>query len=57
MDGALLIRLEPLEDPEGLAEIRTSIGVLRGPDCQVTISHAHETGAVGLDNKAALQEA
>jgi len=57
MDGALVIRLGPADDPERLAEIFTSTGVLRGPDCEVTISYAHETVAADLVEETALQEA
>lgn len=42
MDGALLIRLGPEDETQRGAEIATSTGVLRGPDCAVTISYAHE---------------
>jgi uncharacterized protein (TIGR02677 family) len=42
MDGSLLIRLGPAEETGRLAEIVTSFGVLRGPDCEVTISNALE---------------
>jgi uncharacterized protein (TIGR02677 family) len=57
MDGALLIRLGPANDSGRLAEIFTSTGVLRGPDCEVTISYAHETVAVDLVEETSLQEA
>ena len=42
MDGGLLIRLGPAEEKDGYAEIMTSNGVLRGPDCEVTITYVHE---------------
>jgi uncharacterized protein (TIGR02677 family) len=42
MDGALIIRIEAADDSAPLVEIVTSIGVLRGPDCEVTISYAQE---------------
>ena len=42
MDGALLIRLGPSDERNGHAEIVTSDGVLRGPDCEITIWYAHE---------------
>lgn len=42
MDGALLIRLGPAEEEERWAEIVCTDGVLRGPDCEITISFAHE---------------
>jgi uncharacterized protein (TIGR02677 family) len=57
MDGALLIRLGPVYDPERLAEIFTSTGMLRGPDCEVTISYAHETLAVDPIEETPFQEA
>jgi len=56
MDGALLIRLGPAYDSERLAEILTSTGVLRGPDCEVTISYAHETAAADLVEETSLQK-
>lgn len=56
MDGALLIQLGPADDPGRLAEIFTSTGVLRGPDCEVTISYSHETEAVDLVEQTALEE-
>jgi hypothetical protein len=46
MDGALLIRLGPAEEADRSAEIVTSDGVLRGPDCEITIWYAHEAAAV-----------
>ena len=49
MDGALLIRLGPEDDPVRMAEIVTSTGLLRGPDCEVTISYAHATPPTGTD--------
>lgn len=57
MDGALIIRLGPAEDLTALAEIRTSEGVLCGPDCEVTISYAR--GAVSEESSfdRQLQEA
>lgn len=42
MDGALRIRLGPADPSRPMAEIVTSTGVLRGPDCEVTISYTHE---------------
>ncbi|HEY0790163.1 MAG TPA: TIGR02677 family protein [Chthoniobacterales bacterium] len=48
MDGALLVRLGPEDDPVRLAEIVTTTGVLRGPDCEVTISYAHLTPAAKM---------
>lgn len=57
MDGSLLIRLEPVDDPETMAEIRTSIGVLRGPDCQVTILPAHEAVLAGSATQTAFADA
>jgi uncharacterized protein (TIGR02677 family) len=56
MDGALVIRLGPANDREQLAEIHTSDGVFRGPDCEVTISYAHETVAVDLVGETTLHE-
>ena len=47
MDGALLVRLGPADDGGRLAELVTSDGILRGPDCEVTISYAHEAATVG----------
>ena len=44
-DGALLIRLGPADEDGRLAELVTSDGVLRGPDCEVTISYAYEAAA------------
>ncbi len=41
MNGALQIQLGPTEQPERSAEIKTSIGILRGPDCEVTIGYTH----------------
>lgn len=46
MDGALLIRLGPAEEADRCAEIVTSDGVLRGPDCEITIWYAHEAPSV-----------
>jgi uncharacterized protein (TIGR02677 family) len=43
MDGSLLIRLGPADETGRFAEIVTSLGVLRGPDCEVTISYARES--------------
>src|SRR5271166_848392 len=40
MDGALIIRLGPSDPTAPLAEIVTTTGILRGQDCEVTISHA-----------------
>jgi uncharacterized protein (TIGR02677 family) len=57
MDGALVIRLGPANAPEQLAEIHTSNGVFRGPNCEVTISYAHEMVAVDLVEEPALHEA
>jgi uncharacterized protein (TIGR02677 family) len=56
MDGALLIRLGPAEDPARLAEIVTSTGTLRGPDCEVTISHAPGKRPVDLAEETAVLE-
>jgi len=53
MDGALIIRLGPAEDSAQLAELVTSTGILRGPDCEVTIFYAY--GAPESD--AELEEA
>jgi uncharacterized protein (TIGR02677 family) len=40
MDGASVIRLGASDEAAPVAEIVTSTGVLRGPDCEVTISPA-----------------
>lgn len=56
MDGALMIRLGPVDNPEELAEILTSTGVLRGPDCEVTISYAHETVPTDQIEETSLQK-
>ncbi|MEP6672523.1 MAG: DUF2397 family protein, partial [Chthoniobacter sp.] len=48
MDGALLIRLGPTEEKDGYAEIITSNGILRGPDCEVTIRYVHEVAIEDL---------
>jgi uncharacterized protein (TIGR02677 family) len=48
MDGALAIRLSPADDLECEAEIVTSTGSLRGPDCEVTIHYAHEIAVLDL---------
>ena len=56
MDGALLIQLGPAGDPGQQVEIFTSTGVLRGPDCEVTISYSHETEAVDLVEQTASEE-
>ena len=47
MDGALQVRLGPQDDGGRLAKLVTSDGILRGPDCEVTISYAHEAATVG----------
>jgi len=56
MDGALMIRLGPADNSERFAEIVTSFGVLRGPDCEVTISYALGTVAGDLVEEIKLQE-
>jgi len=56
MDGALMIRLGPADNSERFAEIVTSFGVLRGPDCEVTISYALGTVAGDLVEEIELQE-
>jgi uncharacterized protein (TIGR02677 family) len=48
MDGALIIRLGPTDAAAPLAEIVTSAGVLRGPDCEVTIFSAHEASQMSI---------
>jgi hypothetical protein len=53
MDGALIIRLGPPDDCGRLAELVTSTGILRGPDCEVTISYAYDAP----ETDAALAEA
>ena len=56
MDGALIIRLGAADDAALLAEIVTSSGVLCGPDCEVTISYAHEALDVEESELALVQE-
>ncbi len=56
LDGALMIRLGPADNPERFAEIVTSIGVLRGPDCEVTISYALGTAPGEWVEETTLQE-
>jgi uncharacterized protein (TIGR02677 family) len=56
MDGALIIRLGAADDAAPLAEIVTSSGVLCGPDCEVTISYAHEALDVEESELALVQE-
>jgi uncharacterized protein (TIGR02677 family) len=46
MDGAVMIRLGAADDAAPLAEIRTSTGALRGPDCEVTISYVQDALAL-----------
>jgi uncharacterized protein (TIGR02677 family) len=48
MDGALIIRLGPADAGAPLAEIVTSTGVLRGPNCEVTILYAHEASEIAI---------
>jgi uncharacterized protein (TIGR02677 family) len=57
MDGALVIRLGPADDPKRVAEVSTSTGVLRGPDCEVTISYAREIIVADLIEETVLQKA
>lgn len=56
MDGALIIRLGPTDDVAPLAEIKTSTGILRGPDCEVTISYAQDALALDSSEAALVQE-
>jgi uncharacterized protein (TIGR02677 family) len=56
MDGALIIRLGASDDVAPLAEIVTSTGVLRGPDCEVTISHAQYAPEIEPSELALFQE-
>jgi uncharacterized protein (TIGR02677 family) len=56
MDGSLIVRLGAADDGAPLAEIVTSTGVLRGPDCEVTISYAQETLEIAESELAAVQE-
>jgi len=57
MDGALLIRLGPANEEEPYAEIVTSDGVLRGPDCEITIWYAHEAPVAEFPTGSELVEA
>ena len=56
MDGALIIRLGAVDEAAPLAEIRTSTGVLRGPDCEVTISYAQDALALEMSELVLVQE-
>jgi uncharacterized protein (TIGR02677 family) len=56
MDGALIIRLGAVDEAAPLAEIRTSTGVLRGPDCEVTISYAQDALAFEMSELVLVQE-
>jgi uncharacterized protein (TIGR02677 family) len=47
MDGAVVIRLGPANAYGRLAEVVTTEGVFRGPDCEVTIFYAHEAPPAG----------
>jgi uncharacterized protein (TIGR02677 family) len=56
MDGALIIRLGPVDDATPLAEIGTSTGVLRGPDCEVTISNSQDALAFEASDLVLVEE-
>jgi len=56
MDGALIIRLGATDDAAPLAEIVTSTGVLRGPDCVVTILHAQDLFGIEASELALFRE-
>ena len=56
MDGALIIQLGPADDAAPLAEIGTLTGVLRGPDCEVTISYAQDALALEASELTTAQE-
>ncbi len=47
MDGAIVIRLGPASDDGRVAELVTTDGTFRGPDCEVTIFYSHEAAALG----------
>ncbi len=56
MDGALIIRLGPADERAPMAELITSTGMLRGPDCEVTISYAHEAAIEDVIVREELKE-
>ena len=55
-NGEPWVLLGPADDPEKIAEIVTSTGVLCGPDCEVTISYAQSAGVPDLDKETAVRE-
>ena len=54
MDGAVVIRLGPVKEDGRVVELATADGVLRGPDCEVTIFYAHEAASIGVAVEEAL---
>jgi uncharacterized protein (TIGR02677 family) len=53
-DGAIVIRLGPAHGGETMAEIITTDGILRGPNCEVTIMPAHQ--AAPADDAEVIME-